>query len=147
MLIGINGCGKQSLTRIASFILKYQVKQIEVNKDFKVNSFKDFIKKEILIETGVKDMKTVFLFSDNDIIDESYLEFINNLLNRGEVPNLWETEEKDSIKMDLRQVNIKMGRIDEPDVILSTFIERCRNNLHLVLNVSPIESQLRVRCR
>jgi len=30
-----------------------------------------------------------------------------------------------------------MGRPDEPDQIYSTFVERCRNNLHIVLNMSP----------
>jgi len=90
MLMGINGCGKQSLTKIASFILKYQVKQIEVNKDLKLSSFKDFLKTEILLETGEKNLSTVFIVSDSDIIEESYLELINNLLNRGEIPNLWE---------------------------------------------------------
>jgi dynein heavy chain len=138
MLMGINGCGKQSLTKIASFILKYQVKQIEVNKDLKLSSFKDFLKTEILLETGEKNLSTVFIVSDSDIIEESYLELINNLLNRGEIPNLWELEEKDKIIRDLRQVNKELGRVEEPDIILTTFIERCRNNLHVVLNFSPI---------
>lgn len=140
MLMGINGCGKQSLTKIASFILKYQVKQIEVNKDLKLSSFKDFLKTEILLETGEKNLSTVFILSDSDIIEESYLELINNLLNRGEIPNLWELEEKDKIIRDLRQVNKELGRVEEPDIILTTFIERCRNNLHVVLNFSPIGS-------
>ena len=75
------------------------------------------------------------------------MEFINNLLTSGEIPNLWESEEKDKIKSDIGMINLKMGRVDEPDQIYFTFIERCRNNLHIVLNMSPIGSALRVRCR
>lgn len=43
------------------------------------------------------------------------MEFINNLLNSGEIPNLWETEEKDKIKSDISMSNLKTGQVDEPD--------------------------------
>lgn len=69
MLIGLNGCGKQSLTKLASFINKQQVKQIEVSKSFTINNFKDFIR-DLLFETGLDDIPTVFLFSDNQIMEE-----------------------------------------------------------------------------
>lgn len=35
-----------------------------------------------------------FLFSDTQIVQESFLEDINNLLNSGEIPNLFPAEEK-----------------------------------------------------
>lgn len=42
---------------------------------------------------GVDNKPTVFLFSDTQIVDESFLEDINNLLSSGEVPNLYEQDE------------------------------------------------------
>jgi dynein heavy chain len=39
----------------------------------------------------------VFLFSDTQIVKESFLEDINNLLNSGEIPNLFPPDEKISI--------------------------------------------------
>lgn len=30
-----------------------------------------------------------FLFTDNQIVSELFLEDINNILNSGEIPNLW----------------------------------------------------------
>ena len=71
--------------------------------------------KELLLDAGVNNISTVFLFSDNQILEERYLEFINNLLNSGEIPNLWETEEKDKIKTDISMINLKSGGVDEPD--------------------------------
>ena len=80
-------------------------------------------------------------------MNESFLEDINGLLNSGEVPNIWEPEEKKKIIEDIRPFNQKLGRIDEPDVLYQTFVERVRNNLHTVLCMSPVGDQLRVRCR
>jgi hypothetical protein len=39
----------------------------------------------------------VFLLSDNVIIDEKFLEDINNLLNIGEIPNLFAPDEKEGV--------------------------------------------------
>lgn len=89
-------------------------------------------------------------------MNESFLEDINNLLNSGEVPNIWEPDEKKKILEDIREYNNKLGRVgilfyfliqDEPDMLYSTFVERVRNNLHIVLCMSPVGDQLRVRCR
>lgn len=37
--------------------------------------------------------KTVFIFSDNDVVDESFLEDIQNMLNGGVVPNIFNNED------------------------------------------------------
>jgi dynein heavy chain len=41
----------------------------------------------------LEDKPIVFLFSDTQISKESFLEDINNILNNGDVPNLFETED------------------------------------------------------
>lgn len=46
--------------------------------------------KGMMRECSDKDVRTTFLFTDNQIIDEIFLEDINNILNSGEIPNLWE---------------------------------------------------------
>jgi hypothetical protein len=38
----------------------------------------------------------VFLFTDTQIVQENFLEDINNILNSGEVPNLWKTEDTEA---------------------------------------------------
>jgi len=44
-------------------------------------------------------------------VNESFLEDINNLLNSGEVPNIWEPDEKKKILEDIREYNNKLGRV------------------------------------
>lgn len=46
---------------------------------------------------------TVFLITDTQIKEESFLEDIDNLLNTGEVPNLFATDEKAEI-MEVRRL-------------------------------------------
>jgi len=70
------------------------------------------------------------------------------MLNSGEVPNLWEPEEKSAVITDNRDYNEKiLKRAGDPDTVYKTFVERVRNNLHIVLCMSPVGDALRVRCR
>lgn len=46
-----------------------------------------------------------------------------------------------------RPHNNKLKRIDDPDTIYKTFVERVRHFLHIVLGMSPVGDSLRIRCR
>ena len=45
--------------------------------------------RRVLKQAGAQFQPTAFLFSDTQLKDESFLEDINNILNTGEVPNLF----------------------------------------------------------
>ena len=51
----------------------------------------------VLKSTGMQGKPTVFLITDTQIKEESFLEDIDSLLNTGEVPNLFATDEKAEI--------------------------------------------------
>lgn len=40
-----------------------------------------------------------------------------------------------------------MKRTGDTDTVYKTFVERVRNNLHIILCMSPVGDALRVRCR
>ena len=58
----------------------------------------------LLKSTGAAGKPTVFLITDSQIKEESFLEDIDSLLNTGEVPNLFATDEKAEI-MEVGAVN------------------------------------------
>ena len=89
LLIGVSGSGKQSLTRLSSYINGFKVEQIEITKGYGIESFRGFIK-TLMRNCSDKNESTTFLFTDDQIISELFLEDINNILNSGEIPNLWE---------------------------------------------------------
>lgn len=50
-----------------------------------------------------------FLFSDTQIVNESFVEDINNMLNSGEVPNIFPNDERVAICEVLRRSR-RLGR-------------------------------------
>lgn len=48
-------------------------------------------------KSGLDGKQTVFLFADNQIKDESFMEDISMILNTGDVPNLYAADEKADI--------------------------------------------------
>ena len=51
----------------------------------------------MMSKAGTEGKQIVFLFSDNQIKDESFVEDINMILNTGDVPNLFPADEKAEI--------------------------------------------------
>ena len=88
-----------------------------------------------------------FVMTDTQIISETFMEDINNLLNTGEIPNLMLPEDKDKIINGVRPIVIEMKKVDTIDTINQTFISRVRDKLHICLCMSPVGDTLRVRCR
>jgi dynein heavy chain len=146
MLIGVGGSGKQSLTRMAAFVANMQCVSIEINRGYGINEFREDIKK-FMFKTGVEGKDIVFLFTDSQIVDETMLEDLNNVLNTGEVSNLFAQDETDKIVGDMNAVCKAAGIPETRDNCLSFFVSRVRDKLHIVLCMSPVGDALRIRCR
>jgi dynein heavy chain len=89
----------------------------------------------------------VFLFNDTQIKEESFLEDVNNMLSSGEVPNLFEPDERNIYCEGVRAAAKKKGVEETADALWDYFIGTVRNNLHVVLCMSPIGEGFRRRCR
>ncbi|KAL0129655.1 hypothetical protein PUN28_001727 [Cardiocondyla obscurior] len=146
LLVGIGGSGKQSMTRLASFIAGFNFFQITLSRIYNVASLMDDLRK--LYHTAGTDSKGLtFIFTDNEIKDEAFLEYINNILSVGEVANLFPKDELDDI---LTTVGPLMKKTDPrrpptQDNLYDYFISRARNNLHIVLCFSPVSEKFRSR--
>ncbi|CAK9798189.1 Dynein axonemal heavy chain 6 [Anthophora quadrimaculata] len=147
LLVGVGGMGKQSLTRLASHLNGYKCYQIEVTRTYDKNSWHEDLRR-FYFEPGTIAKHTTFLFTDTQIVLEEFLEDINNTLNTGEVPNLYEADELEKVIIATRpaakQIGIQEGN---RDAIYQFFIGRVRNQLHLMICMSPIGDSFRRRCR
>ncbi|CEL99773.1 unnamed protein product [Vitrella brassicaformis CCMP3155] len=147
MLVGVGGSGKQSLTRLAASLSEMESCEVAVVKGYGVDLFREDERKFMLKAGGGEGKPTTFLFTDSQIIDETFLEDINNILNAGEVPNLFPSDEVDRIVNDLRPIAKEKGRSEGRDPVYQFFVERVRENLHIVLCMSPVGDALRIRMR
>ena len=144
LLIGVGGSGKQSLTQLATYCAGYKLFQVTLCRGYGEEHFKTDLK-ELYKMLGAGEV--VFMFTDAHVVDEGFLEFINNMLTTGMVPALYEQDEKDGLCNMVRADVRAAGLPETPENLWSFYINRCRNNLHIVLCMSPSGTKLRLRCR
>ena len=146
LLVGVGGSGKQSLTRFACFICEYECFQIELTRGYGQENFHEDLR-SLMVRTGVDGKNVAFLVTDSQLPQESFLEDINNILNSGEVPNMFPADEYEKIMGDMRPVVKALGMAESREVCQRQFVERVRDRMHIVLCMSPVGSSFRVRCR
>ena len=148
MLVGVGGSGKQSLTRLAAYICRAKCFQITLTKQYNVNALMDDIRL-LYRSAGHKREPTVFLFTESEIKDEVFLETINSILSTGEVPGLFAKDEMMAMTADLRQdfLRDRPGLEETQDNLKQYFTDCVRDNLHLMLCMSPLNPKFPVRAR
>ncbi|CAB3257120.1 unnamed protein product [Arctia plantaginis] len=146
MIIGVGGSGKKSICRLAAFAAGCEMFEITITRNYNENSFKDDMKR-LYTSLGCDNKKNVFLFTAAQIIEEGFLEFINNILMIGMIPALFGDDEKDGIINSVRNASAEAGYGVAKDAVWNFFCNRCTDNLHVVLSMSPSGDILRNRCR
>eukprot|EP00928_Gymnodinium_smaydae_P068047 TRINITY_DN5109_c0_g5_i1.p1 TRINITY_DN5109_c0_g5~~TRINITY_DN5109_c0_g5_i1.p1 ORF type:complete len:4182 (+),score=1201.92 TRINITY_DN5109_c0_g5_i1:1381-13926(+) len=146
LLVGVGGSGRKSLATLGIFqALQDEPFMIELTKSYGMNEWHDDMKR-LLINCGGKNKEMCFLLSDTQIPNENFCEETSGLLNNGEIPNLFNTEDKTQIGELCTQAASQAGR-HGPAEVFAFFVERCMKNLHIILALSPIGESFRRRVR
>lgn len=148
LLVGLGGSGRKSAVKLATSMNDAVLYQVEVTRNYGVVEWREDLKK-VLLHAGLEGKTTVFLFSDSQAKEEIFVEDINSMLNTGEVPNLFQTEERATILETMQQVAKTTGRVVDatPLALYGMFIERVRESLHIALAFSPIGDSFKRRLR
>ena len=146
LLVGVGGSGKQSLSKLATFILDYQVFRIVVTTTYTLQNLKEDIQ-ALLKKTGVQGQSTVFILTDAQIVDDKYLVYINDILASGYIPELFAKDEVEEIQGKVRTEAKSIGIPDDPAELFNFFLRKVRNHLHLDLCFSPVGDSFRQRAR
>lgn len=140
-LVGVGGSGRHSLTRLAAYIQEMNVSPIEITKGFNLKSFRECIKEMYQLAgfKGRKTKNTVFIFSDNDVVHESFLEDIQNMLNGGVVPNIYTSDEMAQLMDAVRRpYKRETGGVETADAMQAWFFGNVKDYMHLSICFSPI---------
>jgi dynein heavy chain len=144
LLVGFGGSGKQSLTRLATFVAGFDVFTITLIRNYKENDFKEDLRNLFRL---VLQKPQTFLFTDGHVAEEGFLELINNILTIGMVPGLFPEEDKDGLISPLEDEMRKQKLPETKEFKWNYFVNKARENLHIILAMSPAGDQLRLRCR
>ena len=145
LLVGVGGSGRHSLTRLSAYISNMNCEWLEIRKDFNLKMFRNKLKEiyELCAYNGARGgrdkLKTVFLFSDNDVVKESFLEDMQNMLNGGIVPNIYPADDMQRVRDEMRSQYKLAGHTQEtPELMNEFFFNRVKNHLHLAICMSPV---------
>jgi dynein heavy chain len=122
--------------------------QITLTKQYNRSALMDDIR--ILYKNaGHKRRPTTFLFTESEIKDEVFLETINSILSTGEVPGLFAKDEMMAMTADLRMdfLRDRPGKEETQDNLKQYFTDCVRDNLHIVLCMSPMNPKFPIRAR
>jgi dynein heavy chain len=146
LLVGVGGSGKQSLAKLSSFILGYDIFRIVVTSNYNMNDLKTDIQ-TMFVKSGVQGAQLLFILTDSQITDDRFLVYINDLLSSGYIPELFPKDELDGILGKVRSEAKQAGCQDTPDELFDFFLQKVRRNLHLGLCFSPVGDAFRFRAR
>ncbi|KAF5831208.1 dynein-1-beta heavy chain, flagellar inner arm I1 complex [Dunaliella salina] len=114
LLVGVGGSGRKSLSRLATFVAELKCFTIEITRNYRQVEFREDLK-GLYRQAGCANKPTVFLFDETQIVNESFLEDVNNILSSGELYSFF-----------LERVRTNLHVILCLSPVGETFRERCR---------------------
>jgi dynein heavy chain len=148
MLVGVGGSGKQSLSRLSSYISDHFSFQITITKNYNDNAlFEDL--RNLYVRVGQKGQVVSFIFTDAEVKSEQFLEYMNSILATGEVVGLFQKDERDAMSSECRNDFIRdhPGIEENISLLYNYFMDRLRDNLHISLCFSPVNPKFPIRAQ
>lgn len=144
LIMGAIDSGRRSLIRLASLLCKQKLFQLNIVQNYTIKMWKEDIK-SALKSAGGMGQQTCLFVSENQLKHDSFFIDIDYLLNAGDVPNLWPIDEKQELLEMVRLVAQGGNRnIDiSADQVFSFFVNRSRQNLHIILSFNSVGPKLR----
>ncbi|KEG14468.1 putative dynein heavy chain, cytosolic [Trypanosoma grayi] len=101
LLAGSSGVGKTMVARLVAWMNGMTVFRLGVHRNYQLEDYERDLR-DILRRAGCKLERICFIFDDSNIMEASFLEYMNALLASGEVPGLFDGEEWAKLMEEIR---------------------------------------------
>jgi dynein heavy chain 1 len=147
LLVGESGTGKTVLTKFVAWMNGLSIFQIKANSRYTLEQFDDDLR-SLLRRVGVDGEKICFIFDESNALSSAFLERMNALLASGEIPGLFEGDERTQLMSACREsFNQREGLVlDSEDELYRRFTRMIQRNLHVVFTMNPASSDFENRC-
>eukprot|EP01028_Stygiella_incarcerata_P004192 TRINITY_DN1890_c0_g1_i5.p1 TRINITY_DN1890_c0_g1~~TRINITY_DN1890_c0_g1_i5.p1 ORF type:complete len:4092 (-),score=1034.80 TRINITY_DN1890_c0_g1_i5:737-12970(-) len=142
-LVGNSGSSRRSMISLLCHIHRMELLTLSLTRDYGTREFKMDLK-NFLALAGVEGKEIVLFLEDHHFRDENVLESINSLLSSGEVPGLFTKDELEQLLSPLKEISTKEGYFGS---LSNFFVERIRQNLHVVISMDHSNPSFQARCR
>lgn len=133
LLCGMQGTGRRSLIKLASHIYNFTFISLEKYRSLdKQRVYEEY--KQILINSAIKGIPTVLLITEDELLNESLVEDINNLVSLGDIPGLFDKQDIERIITQITQrINIKRNTTIDRDSLWQIFLSNIQSKIHVVI--------------
>jgi dynein heavy chain 1, cytosolic len=147
LLVGESGVGKTVLTRFVAWMNGLNIFQIKANSRYTIEQFDDDLR-SLFRRVGVDGEKICFIFDESNALSSAFLERMNALLASGEVPGLFEGDDRTQLMAACREsFNQREGLVmDSEDELFRRFTKLIQRNLHVVFTMNPLSADFSNRC-
>ncbi len=139
--------GKKSLTRLVAYAAGCSLFEIRLHRHYSEPDFREDLKSLFRSISSKNAHSTIFLLTDSHILQEGFMEYINNILMTGQIFSLFDKDEMHELVRDSQEDAQSAGAGNSFDAVWSFLSDRWKERLHIVMTMSPSGETLSVRCR
>eukprot|EP00171_Calliarthron_tuberculosum_P021131 IDg21131t1 len=102
VLMGVPGTGKKTLARFAAWMMGATVFQVRSHASYNADDFANDLR-NVLRKAGVHHTRVVVIFDESNDLDSAFLEMMNSILACGDVPGLFDGEERAALLKEIQE--------------------------------------------
>lgn len=146
MLIGNSGIGRKIITKLLCYIHRIECQILRVSQQYHGNNQFANTLKEILKRTGIDGHKMLLYIEDCQLIDDTMMEYLNQLITTGDIIGLFEDKELDALMAPIKE-EYRQNGMDEYKSLHAYFVSRINRNLYIVLSMDPQNKKFVAICQ
>lgn len=112
--------------------------QVAITTHYRLPEFREDLK-TLYSMVGVENKPTSFLFNDTQVVEEQFLEIVNNMLSTGEVANLYKSDEMEDVSRLIRfaspSFHVHLDIIRDVTLYRSLYVEKKISKIEKLIEI------------